>query len=318
MPRFAGQDLDPDATGALLDLPVLVSDSVVHARRLAYLNPAHAASAGVAVETLTAGGIWTVLRELPPDTGLVVDPGTDEEVEFAPEEIDVVLDVEQGQTRADVSLLSRRRRAELATKWVLLHRTPTGQPVGSFEGAYGRRFLFAWTDQSAATEALSPGNSLMQAPLGAVLQSNPDLEVVLDPSSSEQLLIDGPLREQVLYATGFFPKGYLAFVGELSRQARKPIAAGARELAARLPALGLGVTGVWAVGYRLERAAAQILLIVDLETTDPWLEVRPRIEAVMEGVAFPVDEPVSVLALSEVATTFHDFIRGTPNYASIH
>ena len=156
----------------------------------------------------------------------------------------------------------------------------------------------------------------MQAPLASVLRSNPDLEVVLDPSSSEQLLIDGPLREQVLYATGFFPKGYLAFVGELSRKAQKPIAAGARELATRLSALDLGVTGVWAVGYRLERAAAQILLIVDLETADPWLDVLPRIEAVMRGVAFPVDEPVSALALSEVATSFHDFIRATPNYAS--
>ena len=315
MPRIAGQDLDADATGAVLDLPVLVSEFVIHARRQAYLNPAHAASAGVDAAALTPGAIWTVLRELPPDTGLLIDPGTDEELEIAPDEVDVVLGVEPGQARADASLLSRRRRAELATMWVLLHRTPTG-PVGSFEGAYGRRFLFAWTDQTAATEALSPGNSLTQAPLASLLRSNPDLEIVLDPSSSEQLLIDATLREQVLYATGFFPKGYLAFVGELSRRAQEPIAKGARELAARLPALGLGVNGVWAVGYRLERAAAQILLVVDLDTPEPWDEVVPRIETAMQGVAFPVDEPVSALALSEVATTFHDFIRATPNYAT--
>ena len=128
MPRIAGQDLDADGTGALLDLPVLVSDSVVHAHRRAYLNPEHAASAGVAVETLTPGAIWTVLRELPPGTGLVVDPEMDEEVEFAPDEVDVVLGLEPGQARADVSLLSRRRRAELRPGGSCCTERPRGSP----------------------------------------------------------------------------------------------------------------------------------------------------------------------------------------------
>jgi len=314
MPRLAGEALDADATGAVLDFPVLVSDSVIDAYRVAYLNPERAAAAGLALDALTPGAIWTVLRELPAGIGLVVDPGTEETLEFAPDEVDGVLGVGPGQSRADTSLLSRRRRADLATRWVLLHRGPDGNPVGSVENQYGSRFVFAWTDQAAATSALSPGNSLVQAPLASVLQGNPDLAIVLDPSSPGQLLIDAPLREQVLYATGFFPKGYLAFVGELTPAAQKPVSKGARELANRLPALGAPVRGVWAVGYRLERAAAQILLVIDVDSDEPWAELLPRIEQVMQGVPFTVQEPVSALELSEIDDSFHDFIRRTRNY----
>jgi hypothetical protein len=96
------------------------------------------------------------------------------------------------------------------------------------------------TDQDAAAEELSPGLSLVSVsvPLQVALRSNPDVNVILDSGSIDQLVIDAPSREQILFATDYSPKGCLAAVAELEPEVRAPY-----QTAARTVALAVRLTG---------------------------------------------------------------------------
>ena len=61
------------------------------------------------------------------------------------------------------------------------------------------------TDQDAAAEELTPGLSLVSVsvPLQVALRSNPDVNVILDSESIDQVVIDAPLHEQILFVTDY-------------------------------------------------------------------------------------------------------------------
>jgi hypothetical protein len=309
MVSMSGSELDDDAVGFILDVPILVSSASAGTLRIGYLNPESAAGAGVSLEVLTPMTVWTSLRELPVGSGLVVDPDG-ERLVVAPDEVDAVL----GGSRAESSILSRRRRAELASLWVLFHKDANGRPLSPVADDFGRRFAFAWTDQQAATDALSTGNSLVQVPLHVALRSNPDVDVILDAGSAAQLLIDAPLREQILYVTEYFPKGFLASVAELTAEARAPYDAPARVVAAAVRAAGIPLGGVWVVGYRLERAEAQIMIVVDADLDAA--AAQPAYQQVLSSAVMPQGPTVALMRLSLVPESYHEIIRRTPDLSA--
>src|SRR6187402_2154258 len=309
MPTAGGRELDHDATGGVLDLPVLVDDRRRGDRRIAYLNPEHAEQAGRSVEELVPAAIWSALRELPVGEGLVVDPDGPEVLDFTPAEVDGVL----GAPRADSSLLSRRRRADLASRWVLFHKNAEGRPLAPVQNEFGQRFAFAWIDQDAATAALAPGNSLVQVPLVIALRSNPGVTVLLEAGGPAQVVIDEPLREEILAAAEYFPRGYAAFVAALVPEEAARYEAAAHAIVAGLQQSDVAVRGAWVVGYRLERARAQVIVVVDADGDAAWdvaLNTIPRM--VPPGVA----SPDAVIRLGEISETYHALIRSTPDLAT--
>lgn len=309
MVKMTGSELDADATGFVLDAPILLSSASEGPLRIAYLNPESAAEAGVSLEVLTPMLVWTALRDLPAGSGLVVDPDG-ERLLIDPDEVDAVL----GGPRAESPLISRRRRAELASKWVLFHKDANGRPLSPVTDDFGRRFAFAWTDEQAAKDALSTGNSLVQVPLHVALLSNPDVHVIIDSGSGDQLLIDAPLREQILYATGYFPKGYLAAVAELTPEARAPYEEPARVMVTAVRAAGEPLRGVWVVGYRLERAEAQVMIVVDADLDAAV--ANPAYRKALAGAQMPQGPTVSLMRFSLVPDTYHELIRNTPDFAA--
>ncbi len=311
MVTMSGSLMEPDEVGAILDLPILLSTSSEGMLRIAYLNPESAAGAGVPLEQLVPVPVWTALRELPVAVGLVVDP-EGERLVVTPDEVDVVL----GAERTISPIISRRRRAVLATRWVLFHKNAeTGRPLAPVEDDFGRRFAFAWTDEHAAIEALSTGNALVQVPLHVALRSNPDVSVILDSGSLEQLVIDAELREQILYAaSGYFPKDYLAAVAELTPEARAPYEQAARTVAAAVRSAGLPLGGVWVAGYRLERADSQIMFVVDADLDAA--QSQPAYAQTLSGLAMPPGPTVALLSLSKVPNEFHAMVRTSPDFAA--
>jgi hypothetical protein len=305
-----GSAMEHDEVGAVLDWPVLVSSTSEGPLRVAYLNPDSAAAAGVPLGVLTPTPVWNVLRELPEGSGLVVDPAGDRLV-FAPEEIDEVL----GGPRGDSPIISRRRRAELATRWVLFHKdAESGRPLRPVTNDFGQQFAFAWTDQQAATDALSPGLALVQVPLNVALRSNPDVAIILDGGSVEQLVIDNTLREQILAATDYFPRGYLAFLAELKPAALRPYEAAAREIADAVRATGLALGGVWVVGYRLERADAQIMIVVDADLDA--VAAHPEYQRRLGAVRMPDGALVALMRRSLIPESFQPIIDASVDVAA--
>jgi hypothetical protein len=308
MVSTSGAAIDPDEIGAILDIPILVSSTGQGELRIAYLNPESALAAGVPLTALTPMPVWTALRELPAALGLLVDPAG-ERLTIAPEEVDEVL----GTPRAESSIISRRRRATLASRWVLFHTNDEDRPLSPVTDDYGRKFAFAWTDQDAAAEALSPGLSLVQVPLHVALRSNPDVNVILDSGSIDQLVIDAPLREQILFVTDYFPKGYLATVAELKPEARAPYETAARTVAAAIRAAGLPLGGVWVVGYRLERAEEQIMIVVDTDLDAA--QGNSAYIQLLSTVVMPEGPIVSLMKLSNVPASYRTMLEKTPNWA---
>jgi hypothetical protein len=122
------------------------------------------------------------------------------------------------------------------------------------------------------------------------------------------------LREQILYVTEYFPKGYLASVAELTAEARAPYDAPARVVAAAVRATGIPLGGVWVVGYRLERAEAQIMIVVDADL-DSAAE-RPPYRQVLSSAVMPQGPTVALMRLSLVPEIYHDIIRRTPDLSA--
>jgi len=310
MVSIKGSAMEPDEVGAVLDWPVLVSSASEGPLRVAYLNPDSAAAASVPMGVLTPTPVWTALRELPGGSGLVVDPEGDRLV-FAPEDVDEVL----GAPRAESSIISRRRRAELATRWVLFHKdAESGRPLSPVTNDFGQRFAFAWTDQRAATDALSPGLALVQVPLNIALRSNPDVSIILDGGSIEQLVIDSALREQILAATDYFPRGYVAFVAELKPAARRPYEAAARGIAEAVRAAGLPLGGVWVVGYRLERAEAQIMIVVDADLDAA--AANPEYQRRLAAIGMPDGPLVALMRRSLVPDSYAPILEASLDFAA--
>ena len=305
-----GSEMEPDAVGAVLDWPVLVSSTSEGPLRVAYLNPGSAATAGASMSALTPTPVWTALRELPDGAGLVIDPGGDR-LEFAPGEVDVVL----GAPRAESPIISRRRRAELATRWVLFHKdAASGRPLSPVTNDFGQQFAFAWTDQQAATDALSPGLALVQVPLNIALRSNPDVSIILDGGSIDQLVIDSVLREQILAATDYFPRGYLAFVAELKPAARRPYEPAARAIAEAVRAAGLPLGGVWVVGYRLERADSQIMIVVDADLDAA--AAHPEYQRRLAAIGMPDGPLLALMRRSLIPEAFTPILEASPDLAA--
>jgi hypothetical protein len=305
-----GSAMEHDEVGAVLDWPVLVSSASEGPLRVAYLNPDSATAAGVPLTVLSPTPVWTALRELPDGSGLVIDPEGDRLV-FAPDEVDDVL----GGPRAESPIISRRRRAELATRWVLFHKdAASGRPLSPVTNDFGQQFAFAWTDQQAATEALSPGLALVQVPLNVALRSNPDVAIILDGGSIEQLVIDQALREQILAATAYFPRGYLAFVAELKPDARRPYEAPARAIADAVRAAGLPLGAVRVVGYRLERAEAQIMIVVDADLDAA--AANPDYQRHLAAIGMPDGPPVALMRRSLVPESYQPILDAGPDFAA--
>lgn len=304
-----GAAMEHDEVGAVLDWPVLVSSASEGPLRVTYLNPESAAKAGVPIGALTPTPIWTALRELPDGSGLIVDPEGDRMV-FAAAEVDDVL----GAPRAESPVISRRRRADLATRWVLFHKdAASGRPLSPVTNDFGQQFAFAWTDQQAATEALSSGLALVQVPLHIALRSNPDVAVILDGGSIDQLVIDSVLREQVLAATDYFPKGYLASVADLKPRVRAPYEPAARAVATAVRAARVPLGGAWVVGYRLERAETSIMIVVDADLQAA--QAVPAYQQSLADVRMPEGQTVALMQLSLVPESYHALIRGGPDLA---
>lgn len=311
MPVISGRALDYDQTGALLDVPVLVVDEFDGSPdRLAYLNPDHAAAAGVDANSLTPQTIWTLLRELAPGAGLRIDPGSADELRFADDEVDAVLGVTD---RATASTLSRRRRADLGSAWVLFRRLADGTLEPSGTDSEGRSLSFCWRDEAAARGSLHEGESLVQFPLAQLLGDNPELIVVVDPGLPEGVFIDAKLRGELLATLDFFPRGYLASVGELAAPLANTWAPALASMAKRVRETGVPLGGLWAVGYRLERAPDQILIVADVEE-QRWAEVVAALEA---GLAeHPVDgRTVSSLRLDDIPPAFQPIVAASRNAA---
>jgi len=310
MVSINGSVMEPDEVGAVLDWPVLVSAASEGPLRVAYLNPDSAAGAGVSMSVLMPTPIWTALRELPAASGLVVDP-EGECLVFAAGEVDDVL----GAPRAESSIISRRRRAELATRWVVFHKdAESGRPLSPVTNDFGQKFAFAWTDQRAATGALSPGLALVQVPLNIALRSNPDVAIILDGGSIEQLVIDSVLRQQILAATDYFPSGYLAFVAELKSAARRPYEAAARGIAEAVRAAGLPLGGVWVVGYRLERAEAQIMIVVDADLDAA--AANPEYQRRLAAIGMPDGPLVALMRRSLIPDSYTPILDASPDLAA--
>jgi hypothetical protein len=308
MPTVDGRPLAHDELGGLLDLPVLVDDRRRSDRRVAYLNPDSAARAGRPLTELTPAGLWTALRELSPGEGLVVDPDGPEILDFSADEVDGVL----GAPRADSSTLSWRRRADLASRWVLFHKDPQGRPLSPVQNDFGQRFAFAWTDQQAATAALQPGNSLVQVPLVIALRSNPGVTVLLDAGAPEQVVIDEPLSAQIIAAAEYFPRDYLAFVAVLVPQEEASYVPAARAIVEGVRALGLPVRSAKIVGYRLERARSQVIVVLDTDAGAGW---DAALGAIPRMVPQGLRSPDAVLRRGDISETFHPMIDAAPERA---
>lgn len=285
MPTAKGSSLDRDATGGVLDLPVLLDDVTRDSRRVAYLDLHSATRAGRPLEALTPIGIWSALRKLPRGVGLVVDQDGSEALDFAPGEIDDVLRCE----RETSSELSWRRRADLASTWVLFHKNAAGQPLGPVQNEFGQRFAFAWTDEAAATAALQPGDSLVQVPLMIALQSNPGVTILLDAGAPEQVVIDEKLRSEILPAADYFPRNFLAAVAKLTPREEKKYVPAARAIVAGLRARGVTVRSAKVVGYRLERARAQVVVVLDVDADAVWEAAVPSIHGMVGPKILPPD-----------------------------
>jgi hypothetical protein len=310
MASYAGRPLEYDELGALLDAPVLaVEDFGESGDRFAYLNPEHAAQAGAALEDLVPQTIWTLLRGLPAGSGLRIDPGTEQELVFAAEEVDGILGVQQ---RGEASVLSRRARAELGSAWVLYPRTAEGQPLPTSQDAEGRRVAFAWRDEAAARASLQPGQTIAQLPLEALIRGNNDVTVIVDPGLPSGVFIDAKLREELLATVDFFPRGYLAFVAELSGPVARSYAPALKTAAKQMRKLGIPVRGLWSVGYRLERARSQVLLVADVDEAD-WGAVVAQLAAALAQHPSGDDQPVSSLRFAQIPEAFHSMIAASRN-----
>jgi hypothetical protein len=309
MVTFDGRSLDRDELGAILDLPVLVDDVRRGDRRVAYLNPENAARAGRPLTELTPAGLWTALRELPAGEGLVIDPDGPEILDFPPAEIDGIL----GGDRATSSVLTWRRRADLAGRWVLFHKNAEGRPLAPVENEFGQRFAFAWTDQAAATAALAPGNALVQVPLVIALRSNPGVTVLLDAGAPEQLVIDDLLSTEVQAAAEYFPRDYLAFVASLIPDEEAKYVDAARAVVAGVRALGLEVRSARVVGYRLERGRPQVIEVLDVDGGPAWDAAIGAIPGMIRPGTQGLD---AVLRLGDISETFHPLILQAPDRAA--
>jgi hypothetical protein len=309
MPTVDGASLDRDAMGGVLDLPVLLDDSRRGDRRVAYLNPESAARAGRPLEALTPSGIWSALRELPVGDGLIVDPDGPEALDFAPGEIDPIL----GGSRQASSILSWRRRADLGSRWVLFHKNAEGRPLAPVQNEFGQRFAFAWTDQQAATAALQPGNSLVQVPLVIALRGNPGVTVLLDAGAPEQVVIDEPLSAEIIAAADYFPRDYLATVATLVPREEAKYVIAARHIVSGVRSLGLPVRSAKVVGYRLERARAQVIVVLDTDGGAAW---DAALGAIGRMVPRGVPSPDAVLRRGDISETFSPMIDAAPERAN--
>jgi len=306
MATIDGRSLDRDQLGAILDLPVLVDDVRRGDRRVAYSSPESAARAERPLVELTPAAVWTALRALPSGTGFVIDPDGPEVVDVPPTEVDEIL----GGERAASSVLSWRRRADLAGRWVLFHKNAEGRPLAPVENEFGQRFAFSWTDQAAATAALAPGNALVQVPLVIALRSNPGVTVLLDAGAPEQVVIDDRLRSDILAAAEYFPRNYLASVASLIKKEEAKYVEAARAVVAGVRALGIDVRSARVVGYRLERGRAQVIEVLDVDGGPQW---DVALDAIPRMIPRGVRSPDAVLRLGDISETYHPIILKAPD-----
>lgn len=256
-------------------------------------------------EELTS--VWTLLRSAPAEAPVVIGRGTSAELTITPEEATVLL----GGSRAAASALPFRTRARLSQRWVLVHRAGDDL-AGLLPGQDGRPVIPAWFDEARATALLPPGARLAQLRLLELLELTEDLDVLVDPATPHELLIDRLLRRDLLETKQLFPRSYRATLGHLDPDANGDFLAAAAVAVADAESAGAPFGGLWVVGYRLEDAPSEIVYVVDASDLDVAAHVI--VGAVNRVVGGRRPEWVETVLLSSLPEDARDYVTASTDY----